>query len=208
MLRQDRHPSPLDLHRPVAHCLPRPPLPAAPSSAHAVRSFKPYCIFQGDESAPIHAWLREHNVTIIRHVPKWRDELVVRAKTKAKVCPRGGCARVPVSGRATCQDLPRVVLPVTLLGRAGGTRWLCGPGGKVEEQQVCVRWCYVVPRLAGGVPDHVLNPHSLAPNPAAPAGQRGAQPPVQDARHAGVHLPARGPARGARAGPVHLRAVH
>lgn len=64
---------------------PCPPLPAAPSSAHAVRSFKPYCIFQGNESAPIHAWLRQHNVTIIRHVPKWRDELVVRAKTKAKV---------------------------------------------------------------------------------------------------------------------------
>lgn len=54
------------------------------SAAH-VNTFKPYCIFDGNTSSPIGRWLVDNNVTLIRHVPSWRDELIKKAQSRMKV---------------------------------------------------------------------------------------------------------------------------
>ena len=48
-------------------------------------TLKPYCIFDGNTSSIIYRWLVEQNVTMIKHVPAWRDDLIRIASLKMKV---------------------------------------------------------------------------------------------------------------------------
>ncbi|EFJ43295.1 hypothetical protein VOLCADRAFT_106875 [Volvox carteri f. nagariensis] len=59
-------------------------LKAAVRSAAHFDSLKPYCIFDGNTSSLIGRWLVDNNVTLIRHVPSWREELLKKAESRMK----------------------------------------------------------------------------------------------------------------------------
>ncbi|KAG2452983.1 hypothetical protein HYH02_002320 [Chlamydomonas schloesseri] len=59
-------------------------LKAAVRSAAHFNTLKPYCIFDGNTSSPIGRWLVDNNVTMIRHVPTWRQELIKKAQARMK----------------------------------------------------------------------------------------------------------------------------
>ncbi len=54
-------------------------------SAAAIGTLVPYCIFDGNLTSPIATWLAGQGVTLIRHVPAWREQLLERAQSKMKV---------------------------------------------------------------------------------------------------------------------------
>jgi hypothetical protein len=41
---------------------------------------KPHCLFSGDTSSDIFKFLIANNVTILQHVPAWREELLAKAR--------------------------------------------------------------------------------------------------------------------------------
>jgi hypothetical protein len=45
-----------------------------------VAKLKPYCMFTGDTSAPIYSWMQSQNVTLLQHLPAWREELLNKAR--------------------------------------------------------------------------------------------------------------------------------
>eukprot|EP01023_Acetabularia_acetabulum_P062918 TRINITY_DN7827_c0_g1_i4.p1 TRINITY_DN7827_c0_g1~~TRINITY_DN7827_c0_g1_i4.p1 ORF type:complete len:425 (+),score=60.26 TRINITY_DN7827_c0_g1_i4:236-1510(+) len=49
---------------------------AAVISATLVGNFEMFCLFSGNENSDIHAWLQDHDVTIIVHNPTWMPDLV------------------------------------------------------------------------------------------------------------------------------------
>lgn len=51
-------------------------------SARSVGTLKPYCIFDGNSSSPVYRWLVAQGVTMIRHAPAWRPELLKLARAK------------------------------------------------------------------------------------------------------------------------------
>ncbi|GFR46701.1 hypothetical protein Agub_g8320 [Astrephomene gubernaculifera] len=59
-------------------------LKAAVRSAAHFNTLKPYCIFDGNTSSPIGRWLVDNKVTMIRHVPTWRQELLQKAQARMK----------------------------------------------------------------------------------------------------------------------------
>ncbi|GLC41858.1 hypothetical protein PLESTM_001258700 [Pleodorina starrii] len=59
-------------------------LKAAVRSAAHFNTLQPYCIFDGNTSSPIGRWLVDNNVTLIRHVPSWREELLKKAQSRMK----------------------------------------------------------------------------------------------------------------------------
>ncbi|KAG2482987.1 hypothetical protein HYH03_018113 [Edaphochlamys debaryana] len=59
-------------------------LKAAVRSANSIGTLKPFCIFDGNTSSPIGRWLVDQNVTLIRHVPTWRQELIQKAQARMK----------------------------------------------------------------------------------------------------------------------------
>lgn len=46
----------------------------AVTSARKQKHIAAYCLFAGDETAPIAAWFKKHNVTVIHQDPDWQDE--------------------------------------------------------------------------------------------------------------------------------------
>ncbi|KAG2487834.1 hypothetical protein HYH03_013551 [Edaphochlamys debaryana] len=59
-------------------------LKAAVISANSFNTLRPFCIFDGNVSSPIGRWLAEQNVTLIVHVPTWRQELIAKAQARMK----------------------------------------------------------------------------------------------------------------------------
>jgi hypothetical protein len=55
-------------------------LKAVVRSARAVGGLSMFCMFSGDNSTEVFHWLSEHNVTIIRHVPLWKDIFALKLK--------------------------------------------------------------------------------------------------------------------------------
>ncbi|PNH02132.1 hypothetical protein TSOC_011920 [Tetrabaena socialis] len=66
-------------------------LKGAVRSALAAGTLKPYCMFTGDPSAPIVAWMERHNVTVLLHQPAWKERLEQLA-AKSQVRPGLGRA--------------------------------------------------------------------------------------------------------------------
>ncbi|KAG2445065.1 hypothetical protein HYH02_008932 [Chlamydomonas schloesseri] len=88
-------------------------LKGAVRSALATRSFQPYCIFMGNESAAIHTWLVAHNVTVISHTPAWREQLLALAGRKAQNnVAHSHLYKTPDSLVSTFQRVDLPVVPV------------------------------------------------------------------------------------------------
>ncbi len=154
-------------------------LPPTARSAAAVGTLKPYCIFDGDAASPIGHWLVDNNVTLIRHLPSWREQLVAKAQGRMKVraIADGTCALATsgyIEGRIAHRAYPEM---------------LEGPGGALDQYECPDEPVAVTSpdTLMSTCPTPIANPRPMLTH--TPTGQRAAQPPVQNPRHAGVHLP-------------------
>ncbi len=91
--------------------------PRPPRSAAFYNTLKPYCIFDGNTSSAIYHWLVDNNVTMISHMPTWRNELIKRAQSRMKVrAKEGGGRESPAAARrlAGRQSTPVKPLPFIL----------------------------------------------------------------------------------------------
>jgi len=59
-------------------------LKIAVQSAQRHGGLKPYCLFLGNTSSPLHKWLAARKVTLLRHEPEWRERLVAVARSHMK----------------------------------------------------------------------------------------------------------------------------
>ncbi|KXZ42749.1 hypothetical protein GPECTOR_120g416 [Gonium pectorale] len=87
-------------------------LKGAVRSAQVTRSYVPYCIFMGNSSTFIHQWLVRNNVTIIRHEPKWRSQLLAVAGKAQNNVHHSHLYKTPDTLVSTFQRVDLPVVPV------------------------------------------------------------------------------------------------